>query len=104
MRFRNKLFPDNHRSTHFGDFAAFVMLDYFALFVLIVTTIALLGGFVLLGYLPGRIARDRNHPQADAVSVCGWVGVLTLGLLLPVAYVWAYWRYPKTNELQEATR
>ncbi|MEK6248835.1 MAG: DUF3302 domain-containing protein [Planctomycetales bacterium] len=36
-------------------------------------------------YRPGR-----NHPQADAISVCGWWGVLTMGLLLPLAYIWAY--------------
>jgi len=40
--------------------------------------------------LPGRIARDRQHPQADAISVCGWWGVITMGLLLPLAYIWAY--------------
>ena len=80
------------------------MLDYFALFVLVVTTLTLLGVVVLLGYMPGRIARDRNHPQADAVAACGWVGLLSAGILLPVAYVWAYWRYPETNEPREATR
>jgi hypothetical protein len=80
------------------------MLDYFALFVLVVTSLTLLSGVVLLGYLPGRIARSRNHPQADAVSVCGWVGMLTCGLLLPVAYLWAYWRYPTSTTTQGAAR
>ena len=47
-------------------------------------------GGVGLGRLPGGIARQRGHPQAEAINVCGWWGVLTLGLLLPLAYIWAY--------------
>jgi hypothetical protein len=39
---------------------------------------------------PGKIARQRNHPQAEAIAVCGWWGVITFGLLLPVAWIWAY--------------
>ena len=45
----------------------------------------------LLGSLPGKIARSRNHPQAEAITVCGWLGLLlTGGLLWVVAMVWAY--------------
>ena len=47
---------------------------------------------VVVGMAPGRIAKTRNHPQAEAVSVCGWMGVLTLGILLPLAFIWAYYR------------
>lgn len=68
------------------------MLDYFALLVLIVLLVSLIAGAVLLAAMPGRIARQRNHPQAEAIAVCGWWGLLTLGILLPLAYVWAYWR------------
>lgn len=73
------------------------MLDYFALLILIVLAATAIGVVLLLGYMPGRIARDRDHPQADAVSVCGWIGLLSGGLLLPVAYVWAYWRTPDSG-------
>ena len=65
-------------------------MSYFALAVLLILAAAAVVIWVVLGYLPGRIARDRNHPQADAISVCGWWGLLTMGLLLPVAYIWAY--------------
>lgn len=78
------------------------MLDYFALFILIVLAATALAGVLLLGYMPGRIAKQRAHPQAEAVGVCGWMGLLTGGLLLPVAYVWAYWRFPLTSLTQEA--
>ncbi len=48
-------------------------------------------GFVFynLGGLPGDIARARNHPQAKAISICGWMGLITL-IMWPVAMVWAY--------------
>ncbi|MFG0265818.1 MAG: DUF3302 domain-containing protein [Rhodopirellula sp. JB055] len=72
------------------------MLDWFALFILIVLLATAVGGALLLGYLPGKIARQRSHPQAEAVSVCGWIGLLSGGLLLPIAYVWAYWQFPQT--------
>ena len=47
---------------------------------------------IRLGALPGRIAKSRNHPQADAIQVAGWLGILTLGLLWPFALVWAFSR------------
>ena len=65
-------------------------LDLFALIILIVLVVALLAIWVILGALPGRIARSRQHPQAQAIAVCGWWGVLTMGLLLPLAFIWAY--------------
>ena len=65
-------------------------LDIFALVILVVLAACIVGGLVLLGMMPGRIARKRGHPQADAIGVCGWWGLLTLGILLPVAYIWAY--------------
>ena len=66
------------------------MLDIFALIVLIVLLAAAVAIWVILGMLPGRIARARNHPQADAINVCGWWGVLTMGILCPLAFIWAY--------------
>jgi hypothetical protein len=67
-----------------------MFINYLALAVLLILATAIVAGVVFLGMMPGRIARDRNHPQADAISVCGWWGVLTMGLLLPLAYIWAY--------------
>jgi hypothetical protein len=67
-------------------------LDIFALFVLLTLLMTVLAGALVLGWLPGRIAARRNHPQADAVRVCGWIGLITFGVLLPLAYVWAYLR------------
>ena len=33
-----------------------------------------------LGKLPGETAHARGHPQAAAVTVCGWLGLLFLPL------------------------
>ena len=66
-------------------------LDLFAVFILLVLFACAVGVWVVLGMLPGRIARARNHPQAEAITMCGWWGVLTMGLLLPLAFIWAYY-------------
>lgn len=65
-------------------------LGLFALVVLVVLILLVAAVWVLLALLPGVIARRRGHPQAEAINVCGWWGAITLGLLLPVAWVWAF--------------
>ena len=44
----------------------------------------------LLGGLPGAIARGRQHPQATAITICGWIGLLTFGVVWLVALIWAH--------------
>ena len=47
------------------------------IFALIVLSILLLTGvaiWVALAALPGQISKKRNHPQAEAVNVGGWLG------------------------------
>ena len=65
-------------------------LDVFALLVLVVLIVAVVGIWIILGMMPGKIAAKRNHPQAEAINMCGWWGVITLGILLPLAFIWAY--------------
>ena len=62
-------------------------MEIFALIVLLVLVASVLAAWAMLGMLPGKIARDRNHPQADAISVCGWCGAITMGLLSPRACI-----------------
>ena len=69
------------------------MLNAMALIILILLILAGVVFVVMLGGLPGMIATKRGHPQADAIRVCGWMGLLTLGILWPVALVWAYMRH-----------
>jgi len=76
-------------------------LDYFAFVVLFVLTAAGLVAAVFLGSLPGKIAADRGHPQADAIRLAGWLGLLTLGLLFPIALIWAYTRPSGSQAIAE---
>jgi Kef-type K+ transport system membrane component KefB len=66
------------------------MLDYFALIVLIVLIAFVIAAWIMLAMMPGQIAKKRGHPQAEAINVMGWWGALTMGLLAPIAWVWAY--------------
>ena len=42
--------------------------------------------------LPGKKARERDHPQADAITVLAWIGLLLGVVPWVVALVWAYTR------------
>lgn len=64
-------------------------LSIFALIVLIVLLLVGLGVVIALGIMPGKIAKNRNHPQTEAIQICGWFGVLSMGILMPLAYIWA---------------
>jgi hypothetical protein len=79
-------------------------LDVFALIVLSVTLITVIVIIGVLGALPGRIARNRRHPQADAIAVGGWLGLLFGGVLWPLVMIWAYTHSPvsKANNGAEA--
>ncbi len=84
-------------------------LQIFALIILITIAISIVGVWVFLGMLPGKIAKKRNHPQAEAINVCGWWGAITMGLLMPLAFIWAH-TVPKKDTviqpkaLKEATK
>jgi len=42
--------------------------------------------------LPGWLARKNGHPQAEAVTWCGVLGIATGGIAWVVALVWALWK------------
>lgn len=65
-------------------------LDIFALIVLAVLALVALGAWIVLAMLPGRIARSRGHPQADAINAGGWLGAILGGVLWPIFFVWAF--------------
>ena len=64
-------------------------LHWLTLIILCIMPVVLAYVIYRVGGLPGAIARWRNHPQADAVNMCGWMGIITL-VLWPLALVWAY--------------
>ena len=65
-------------------------LSIFALVILIILVAAAVALWGWLAIWPGRIARSRNHSRADSIAVCGYWGAITLGLLMPIAFIWAY--------------
>jgi hypothetical protein len=65
-------------------------LNIMALLVLLTVTSFLIYLLVMLGGLPGRIAIERHHRQADAIRIMGWLGLLTGGIVWVAALVWAY--------------
>jgi hypothetical protein len=69
-------------------------LKVFALIVMFVVAAVLIWLVVLLGSLPGKIARERKHPQADAITALGWIGIITMGVAWLIAVVWAYSKTP----------
>ena len=68
-------------SLDFWDYATFV-----AIFIIVIAFLAL--AILILG-LPGRVAIARNHPEADAVSLMGWVGFLAIVPWIQ-ALIWAF--------------
>jgi len=69
------------------------MIDAFNIMAFVVFAVLLVVAVVVvvtLGQLPGRIAQKRGHPQAAAINVTSWLGVATLGLLWPLALIWAF--------------
>ncbi len=70
------------------------ILDVFAIIVLVVLAISIVVLVVVLGSLPGKIARKRQHPYAQAVTVAGWIGLI-FAVLWPLALIWAYVDVPR---------
>ena len=70
--------------------STFGVLDAIAFSVFAVLIAVAIVIIVFLGQLPGRLARQRGHPQVAAINVAGWLGLATLGLLWPIALIWAF--------------
>jgi hypothetical protein len=73
-------------------------LDLFAWIVLVVLAATLVAVFVALGVMPGRIARRRGHPWAEAVAVGGWATLIFCLPLWPLVLIWAYVDAPEKRE------
>jgi hypothetical protein len=59
----------------------------FVTLVVLLTIAAVI--YIELASMPGKTARERGHPHADAISLLGWIGLL-LGIApWLVAMVWA---------------
>jgi hypothetical protein len=68
----------------FDAFDIFAFVVFGVLFAVVVVAIVVLGG------LPGRIATNRKHPYSAAITAAGWISLITLGALWPIAFIWAF--------------
>ena len=73
-------------------------LDIFAWIVLLVLVATLVAIFVALGMMPGRIARRRGHPWAEAVAVGSWATLIFGFVFWPLVLIWAYVDVPERRE------
>jgi len=63
--------------------------DYVTFASLAVIVMACLALAVFILGLPGRIAIARNHPEADAIYLMGWIGFLAIVPWIQ-ALIWAF--------------
>ncbi|GJD53083.1 Inner membrane protein YiaW [Methylobacterium crusticola] len=73
-------------------------IDVFAWLVLLVVVATLVAAFVALGVMPGRIARRRGHPWAQAVAVGSWATLICGFVFWPLILTWAYVDAPPQRE------
>jgi hypothetical protein len=78
------------------------VLDIFAWVVLVVLILSTVVVVVFLASLPGHIARSRQHPWAQAVTVAGWVTLFLGFALWPVVVIWAYVDVPAPRKGEAA--
>lgn len=64
--------------------------DYLTFLTLFLTVVACVAAWVWLAGLPGRIAIARKHPEAEAVKLLGWAGLLPTIYPWIQAFIWAY--------------
>jgi hypothetical protein len=82
--------------------SSFGPLDAFAFLVLAILIAAAVIVIVKLGQLPGELARKWGHPQAAAINAASWIGIATVGLLWPLAFIWAFTKPIKPGPARDA--
>ena len=55
------------------------------------SVILIVWGIVVVHTLPGKVAKRRNHPQAKAIEITSYLGLLVFPLWM-AALIWAYLR------------
>jgi Protein of unknown function (DUF3302) len=64
--------------------------DYLTFVTLFLVVVAGVAFWVWLAGLPGRIAIARKHPEAEAVKLMGWAGLLPTVYPWVQAFIWAF--------------
>lgn len=61
-----------------------------AFIILVLLFLLVIWLYVEMARFPGNKARERGHPQAEAINVLSWVGLLFGAVPWVIALVWAY--------------
>jgi hypothetical protein len=64
-------------------------LEIISLFIIVLAVLTIILGIVKIHTYPGKIAKERNHPQLAAIEVTSLLGLLIFPLWM-AALVWAY--------------
>ena len=64
-------------------------LDYIALGLILMAVIVITLGIIKIHTYPGKIAKARNHPQAQAIEVTSLLGLIIFPFWM-IALIWAY--------------
>jgi hypothetical protein len=73
-------------------------LDIFALVVMVISAAVAIIILYFLGSWPGRVARRRNHPDAQAIEIGGWATLVFGAVLWPIVLMWAYRNFGSLDE------
>jgi amino acid transporter len=66
------------------------VLSIVALVLLIIMIGLIISLIWFLGGMPGRVAANRNHPNAQAIQVGGWASLFCGIVIWPIVLMWAY--------------
>ena len=64
-------------------------LDYASLGIILIAILIITLGIIKIHTYPGVVARERKHPQVDAIEVTSLLGLIMFPLWMG-ALVWAY--------------
>lgn len=76
------------------------LTDVFAWFVFIILIAIVVATIAALGMIPGHIARKRQHPWAEAVTIGGWATLICGFVFWPLVLIWAFVDIPERRTSQ----
>ncbi|NOQ14284.1 MAG: DUF3302 domain-containing protein [Methyloprofundus sp.] len=78
------------------------MIKTISLLLILFSVIIIALAVIFVHTMPGKIARSRNHPQAEAIEITSLLGLLVFPLWM-AALIWAYIK-PTQGYLENANK
>jgi Na+/H+ antiporter NhaD/arsenite permease-like protein len=66
-----------------------MFLDYFSLFLLLLSLTMVFFLFIYIHDLPHKVAKQREHPHEEAIHIACWLSLITLHAMWPLVFTWA---------------